>query len=125
MTKVSQRLGLTLANHFGLAERIPPDPDVLLLPHSLLSQTAGPICEVVKPCRAIRMIRDPRDIWVSGYLYHQHCKEKWCTNADIDPASPILWPQVDHSFVHRPEALEAPVSRTPERQVLSAASARP
>ncbi len=49
------------------------------------------------------MIRDPRDIWVSGYLYHRHCAEKWCTNTDMDPTPPIGWPRVDHSVVHRAE----------------------
>lgn len=102
MTKVSDRLGLTLVNDFGLVDRIAPDPDVVLLPHSLLSPSA--LADLRdRPYRAIRMIRDPRDIWVSGYLYHQHCAEHWCTNTDMDPTPPIGWPQVDHSFAHRPE----------------------
>ena len=102
MTKVSERLGLTLVNHFGLVDHIPPDPDVVLLPHSLLSQSALAALRD-RPYRAIRMIRDPRDMWVSGYLYHRHCVEKWCTTTDMDPTPPIRWPQVDYSFAHRPE----------------------
>jgi hypothetical protein len=102
MTKVSQRLGLSLVNHFGLVDRIAPDPDVVLLPHSLLSQSALAALRD-RPHRAIRMIRDPRDIWVSGYLYHQHCVEHWCTNTNMDPTPPIGWPQVDYSFAHLPE----------------------
>jgi hypothetical protein len=97
MTKISERLGLSMANHYGLVERVDPEPDVVLLPHSVLR---GPI---VRPYRAIRLIRDPRDIWVSGYRYHLHCDEPWCRNADLDPTSPIGWPRVDYSVAHWPE----------------------
>jgi hypothetical protein len=98
MTKVSERLGLTLANHYGLVERLDLEPDVILLPHSVLR---GPLD---RPYRAIRLIRDPRDIWVSGFLYHLHCDERWCRNTDMDPTAPIQWPQVDYSVAHWPEA---------------------
>ncbi len=98
MTKVCERLGLRLVNHYGLVDRLDLGPDVVLLPHSLLRAPLD------RPYRAIRMIRDPRDIWVSGYLYHRHTVEDWCINTDFDPTSPIGWPQVDHAFAHRPEA---------------------
>jgi hypothetical protein len=97
MTKVSKRLGLTLVNRFGLVDRHDPEPDIVLLPHSLLRAPLD------RPYRAIRMIRDPRDIWVSGHLYHRHCQEEWCINTDMDPTPPIAWPKVDHSFAHWPE----------------------
>jgi len=97
MEKVGKRLGLTLVNHFGLVDRLDPEPDIVLLPHSLLR------ARIDWPYRAIRMIRDPRDIWVSGYLYHRHCDEEWCTNTDMDAMPPILWPRVDHAFAHRSE----------------------
>ena len=98
MTKVSERLGLTLVNHFGLVDRLDLEPDIVLLPHSLLPHSSlGGLFD--RPYRAIRMIRDPRDIWVSGYLYHRHCAEEWCVNTDMDLTPPIQWPRVDHSFV--------------------------
>jgi hypothetical protein len=97
MTKLCERLGLALENRFGLVERLSPEPDVVLLPHSMLR------CPIDWPYRAVRLIRDPRDIWVSGYLYHRHCAEEWCTNTDIDPTPPIGWPRVDHAFAHRSE----------------------
>ena len=84
-------LGPRLANHYGLVERLDPEPDVVLLPHSALR---GPLD---RPYRAIRLIRDPRDIWVSGYLCHLHCDEAWCRNSDMDPTPSIQWPQVDFS----------------------------
>jgi hypothetical protein len=102
MTRLCRQLDLTLVNHFGLVDHIAPEPDVVLLPHSLLTESA--VADLRgRPYRAIRMIRDPRSIWVSGYLYHRHCAETWCTNADTDPVPPIRWPQVDYSFEYRPE----------------------
>jgi hypothetical protein len=94
MTKVGARLGLRLANHFGLVQHLAPEPDIVLLPHSVLR------CRLDRPYRAIRMIRDPRDVWVSGYLYHLRSIEEWCINTDLDLTPPILWPQVDHSVAH-------------------------
>src|SRR3954453_13600334 len=74
MTKAAATLGLTLQNRYGFVPAIEPEPDVVLLPHSLVGQNPA------HPYRAIRLIRDPRDIWVSGYLYHLHCTEAWCVN---------------------------------------------
>jgi hypothetical protein len=97
MTKVGRTLGLRLVNHYGLVAWLDVEPDIILLPHSLLR---GPLN---RPYRAIRLIRDPRDIWVSGYFYHLHCDEDWCRNVPTHSASPIQWPQVDYSVAHRPE----------------------
>jgi hypothetical protein len=97
MTKVSAKLGLRLANHFGLVQHLAPESDIVLLPHSVFRYALD------RPYRAIRMIRDPRDVWVSGYLYHLRSIEEWCINSDLDPPPPILWPRVDHSVAHWPE----------------------
>ena len=99
MRTVAGRLGLTIALHYGLVEKIEPAADIVLLPHSLVGPDfAG------RPFRAIRVVRDPRDIWVSGYLYHRRCREDWCTNVDFDPSPPILHPRVDFSLQHYPES---------------------
>src|ERR1700679_2284360 len=74
MTKVCEKLNLTLVNHYGMVDQLDLEPDVFLLPHSLLRVPPE------RPYRAIRLIRDPRDVWVSGYLYHLRCDEKWCLN---------------------------------------------
>jgi hypothetical protein len=97
MTKVSRSLGLTLDNRFGLVTDLSPEPDIALLPHSLLR------CRIDWPYQAVRLIRDPRDIWVSGYLYHRHSDEEWCISTDHDPTPPIDWPRVDHALTHRSE----------------------
>jgi hypothetical protein len=62
MTRVAEALGLGLSNQYGMALKIDPGPDIVLLPHSLLG------FELTRPCRAVRIVRDPPDIWVSSYL---------------------------------------------------------
>jgi Sulfotransferase domain len=98
MTKVSQRLGRSLVNHYGLVDQLAVEPDIVLLPHSMLRAPLD------RPYKAIRVIRDPRDMWLSAYLYHKHCDEGWCRNTNFDPTPPIMWPRVDYSFANRPEA---------------------
>lgn len=98
MSKVCSELGLTLANHYGMVPRVDPESDVVLLPHSLVGRPPE------RPYRAIRLIRDPRDIWVSGYLYHLRTDEEWCVNADLDPTPPIGWPKVDYSVQYQDES---------------------
>lgn len=98
MTKVSQALNLRLVNHYGMVDHLDSAPDIVLLPHSMLRHPPA------LPYRAIRMVRDPRDIWVSGYLYHLRTVEEWCTTTEVDPTPPITYPRVDHSVAHRSEA---------------------
>ena len=97
MSRVAQHLNLSVAKHFGMVSALDQAKDIVLLPHSLVA------CEVTWPYRGIRVVRDPRDIWVSGYLYHRRCLEGWCTNANFDPTPPIDYPRVDFSFRHYPE----------------------
>jgi len=98
MRAVAARFGLTVAVQYGLIEKVDPTADIVLLPHSLVGPDFA-----ARPFRAVRVVRDPRDIWVSGYLYHRRCREDWCTNVDFDPSPPITHPRVDFSFEHFPE----------------------
>jgi hypothetical protein len=97
MTRVAEALGLSLLNQYGMVLNLDPDPDIVLLPHSLLG------FELTRPFRAVRIVRDPRDIWVSSYLYHLLGYEAWCSNTDFDPTPPIGYPRVDFSVRHRSE----------------------
>ncbi|HSU04851.1 MAG TPA: hypothetical protein VLI93_04705 [Acetobacteraceae bacterium] len=97
LRKLAERLNLRLATLFGMARKIDPAIDIVLLGHSL------PGFQIARSFRAIRVVRDPRDIWVSSYLYHRRTDEAWCTNTDFDQTAPITWPRVDLSFQHRPE----------------------
>ena len=97
MRKVAERFSLRLTLQYGMVYDIDPSADIVLLPHSLLG------FRLARAFRGIRLIRDPRDIWVSGYLYHRRTQEQWCVNTDFDPRPPIGYPQVDYSMQHRPE----------------------
>lgn len=98
MGAVAAALGLKLENHYGLVSSIDRGADIVLLPHSLVG------CQLDMPFRAIRIVRDPRDIWVSGYLYHLRSNEEWCTNTNFDPTPPIVYPRVDFSVQHKLES---------------------
>ena len=101
--------------HFGLVEKVDPAADIVLLAHSLVGRDFA-----ARPFRAIRVVRDPRDIWVSGYLYHRRCREEWCTNTNFDPSAPITYPRVDYSVEHYPESWKRAYLAQARRQVLSA-----
>jgi len=95
---IASQLGLNYSCHYGFVRTLDPNVGVALLAHSLVGFDFAS-----RPYRAVRLVRDPRDIWVSGYLYHRHCREGWCTNTNFDPTSPIAYPRVDYSFQHYPE----------------------
>ena len=95
--KVADRLGMSMTEMYGVVRAIDPAIDIVLIGHSLLG------FELSRPFRAVRVVRDPRDIWISGYLYHRRTQEPWCVNTDFDPTPPIVFPRVDFSFQHRPE----------------------
>jgi hypothetical protein len=94
---IAPLLGLTIAARYGMVTGIGPAIDVVVVGHSLLG------FELRRSFRAIRIVRDPRDIWVSGYLYHRQCDEPWCVNTDLDPSPPITFPRVPHQREHRRE----------------------
>jgi Nucleotide-diphospho-sugar transferase len=95
--KLAERLSLRVTTIYGLVREIDPELDMVVLAHSLLGG------RIERTYRAVRVVRDPRDVWVSGYLYHRRTEEGWCANSDLDFRAPIGWPQVDFSMVHRPE----------------------
>jgi hypothetical protein len=97
MQRVAARLGLRCATRYGRVTRIDGGTDIVILAHSLLGFTLN------RPFRGVRIIRDPRDIWVSSYLYHRRCPEGWCVNTDHRTTAPIGYPRVDFSVLHRPE----------------------
>ena len=40
--------------------------------------------QIKRPYRCIHIIRDPRDVVVSGYFYHLRCEEDWCITPRAD-----------------------------------------
>ena len=82
----------------GKQEKIPENYDVILFAHSLID-----LSQVQVPFIGVHLVRDPRDIIVSGYLYHSRTTEPWCVNKDFSLEPPISFPQVPYSQEHRSE----------------------
>jgi hypothetical protein len=90
--------GWEWASVVGLARQVDRAKRVVTFQHSLVDFDLAR-----HPHRGVRLIRDPRDVCLSGYQYHRHCSERWCTNQIFDPTPPIMFPQVPYSQQHRPE----------------------
>ena len=84
MTRVfhplAKRRGFRFKRLLGKVSDIPNNCDILQLTHSVVEDEL-----LDKGYRGVRIIRDPRDVIVSGYLYHQRCgdHEPWCLNEDF------------------------------------------
>jgi len=98
MGRVGARLGLQVQIIYGRVTALNSAIDITIMAHSLLG------LRLKEPFRGIRILRDPRDIWVSGYLYHRRCSEGWCVNTDMIPRSPIGYPHVPLSMLHLSES---------------------
>ncbi len=61
-----------LEHFYGLQEDLPKKADIFFQNHSLID-----IQNLNKPYRGIHLIRDPRDVIISGCLYHQKAEEPW------------------------------------------------
>lgn len=98
--EICREFGWRFEVDLGRVERIPPEGDVLLFAHSLVDfQREAPQSYV-----GAHLIRDPRDVIVSGYLYHKRCREEWCVHEAFDTREPIRYPNVQFSQQHRPES---------------------
>jgi len=58
--------------YLARGKAIPHDAGVLLFPHSEVNP------DELAPFRGTHVIRDPRDLLVSAYLYHLRTDEEWC-----------------------------------------------
>ncbi len=99
LQRLSARFGILTAKRGQLITRLPRRKQFVLFFHSALAEEANPAHQF----RAVRIIRDPRDIWVSSYLYHRRCREPWCVHTQFDRSPPIGFPQADACMAHRPE----------------------
>ena len=62
----------------GTAIAPAPSTDVAVLVHSRIEQLEA----ARRPFYAVHVRRDPREVLVSGYLYHQHTNERWCVERE-------------------------------------------
>jgi hypothetical protein len=98
-TEISERYGWRFKTFFGHQTILPAGVDVALMAHSLVANTF-----FAQRFVGVHVIRDPRDIVVSGYFYHLRTQEKWCINNDFTQRRVIRYPQVPYSQEHRSEA---------------------
>ena len=90
----TEKIGWRYNSEEGIATDIAMKTDLL---HVIHGTATNEFLDSGK--RGIRIIRDPRDVIVSGFLYHQRCSEKWCINSDFsDPGYPH--PQVPLPLAH-------------------------
>ena len=75
-----------------------PKADVVFFLHSQVDYNKLP-----KKYIGIHLVRDPRDIITSGYLYHKRTIEEWCINTNFQTEKPIVYPQVPNSQMYRSE----------------------
>jgi len=64
---------------YGLQDDLPKGTDIFFQHHSLFD-----FDNLEKPYRGVHMIRDPRDVIVSGCLYHQKSEEPWLHYSNLD-----------------------------------------
>ena len=100
LQRLVKALGVNVQERPGRISALDPAAQVTLAWHSLFADRFK-----LEPwLRVARIVRDPRDIWVSSYLYHRRCDEEWCVGEDFDATAPIRFPRVDFPFEPLPEA---------------------
>jgi hypothetical protein len=99
LNELAKLLNLSFCKVYGYAEEAPANFDIVLFEHSLVSEHL-----LSNDFVGMHIIRDPREIIVSGYLYHLHTTERWCTNipSKNDLPNNICFPVVPYSREHCP-----------------------
>ena len=102
----TERIGWRYNSEMGVANDIASKTDLLHVIHGTATDAF-----LDSGRRGVRIIRDPRDVIVSGFLYHQRCSELWCINSDFSKPG-YHHPQVPLPLAHMDlETREAFVSR--------------
>ena len=91
----TERIGWRYNSEMGVAKDIASKTDLLHVIHGTTTDTF-----LDSGRRGVRIIRDPRDVIVSGFLYHQRCSELWCINSDFSKPG-YHHPQVPQPLAHR------------------------
>ncbi len=96
--KICKEKKWKFTSKLGYQCKIKLNSEITSFGHSLLD-----IDCIKSPFVGFHLIRDPRDIIVSGYLYHLRTSEKWCVNEHTSYREPIRFPLVPYSQQHRNE----------------------
>ncbi len=92
------RFGWKYVSVPGVTDKI-PRADLVFFLHSQVDYEKLPENFI-----GIHMVRDPRDVIVSGYLYHKRTTEAWCISKNFQTSAPIKYPQIPNSQMYRTEA---------------------
>jgi hypothetical protein len=100
MTSVWRDICLWFGWRFSTVRGLEAEPsancDVAVFLHS-----RGELVELQRRAfRGIHVRRDPREVVVSGYLYHRHTNEKWCVAKSTPDENPAESPRVPLSRRH-------------------------
>ena len=95
--QLSLKYGWKFVSVAGSIDEI-PKADVVFFLHSQIDYNQLPEKHI-----GIHMVRDPRDIIISGYLYHKRTVEAWCVNKNFQIENTITYPQVPNSQMYRSE----------------------
>ena len=90
----TERIGWRYNSEMGVAQEIASKTDLLHVIHGTTTDS------FLDSGMGVRIIRDPRDVIVSGFLYHQRCSELWCINSDFSKPG-YHHPQVPLPLAHR------------------------
>lgn len=98
LKEISDFLGLKLCRVYGYCDEIPDGYDVVIFEHSLVSNKI-----LSSSFRGVHIIRDPRNVLISGYQYHRHTEELWCNTRPLAGTLPehIKFPLVPYSREHK------------------------
>lgn len=108
-TALTSKVFREISLHYGLSFKDAPgyhdEVENSQIIHYWHSQTSSEILN--SDHLGVHFIRDPRDVIVSGYLFHKRTDEAWCVNKDLKISGEIAHPQVDFSQVHLPHEKKA------------------
>lgn len=94
---LTRRLGWSSEQVFGHRSAAAPPADVIRFAHGIPTQLPH-----APSFRAVHLIRDPREVLVSGYLYHRHTAEAWCTHVPPTSLPDVIgYPLVPHELASR------------------------
>ncbi len=86
--KISKAFSLNFLQIYGYCDSIPEVFDIVLFSHSTVSSDI-----LNSDFIGVHIIRDPREILISSYLYHLRTKEAWCiveANQNADLCFPFI-----------------------------------
>lgn len=74
LNNISVMYNLNYIQIYGYTDIIPAEADIVLFSHSIVSKRIFKNSFI-----GVHIVRDPRELIISGYLYHKRTKEEWCT----------------------------------------------